>query len=516
MRRCRVLIADDERKIREGMKTLIARNAPEWEVVGEARTGCEALEQLEEAAPDLVMTDIRMPQMDGIALTKELHLRAPDVAVVILTGYKDFEYAQAVIPYGVLDFLLKPCPEEQVVRVLEQAREAIRRRQAERERSRKGMRQLELMTVRSLMLRLPYEAASLPGVREHYLGREVWLLQVDTYLPPGKAYGYNDIGLLQFAVLNIAEELAAGRELDARIVPVVYDAFALFVAPEAAAALPQLMRELREQVRELLGLEVHARCAGMAEEPGELAACMDRLPEPGAGRGDIAGAAVALPRDQAEIRTVQNAIMSAIMLGEGDRLGADLERRVERLRALRPARAKREALALALALTGIMGKEFGLSREPAALAERLDALDALASAERVASWAAARAAEFLAAFRTWLHGQNRNIVEKAIQYIDRHYMERCDLKEVAGVVHLSPNYFSNLFKKETGESFVGYMTNVRIAKAKLAIAATELKVAEVARRVGYDDPNYFAKVFKQITGTTPREYRKAVQQRSEC
>src|SRR5690606_1418426 len=97
---------------------------------------------------------------------------------------------------------------------------------------------------------------------------------------------------------------------------------------------------------------------------------------------------------------------------------------------------------------------------------------------------------------------------KAVRYIEDHYMESCSLTDVAGVVHLSPNYFSNLFKKEKGESFVNYVTGVRMDKAKILLSNTNMKISEIAESIGYDDPNYFTTVFKQLVKCSPREFRK--------
>ncbi|MFH5181403.1 response regulator [Paenibacillus sp. TAB 01] len=121
-----IMIVDDEPLIRRGLRKLIETNELGWSVAGEASNGQEALLQLEQLKPNLILSDIRMPVMDGLELARHISERNCGTAVILLTGFRDFEYAQAAVRYGVKDFLLKPCPEEEICRVLRQAYEQLR------------------------------------------------------------------------------------------------------------------------------------------------------------------------------------------------------------------------------------------------------------------------------------------------------------------------------------------------------------------------------------------------------
>jgi two-component system response regulator YesN len=113
-----------------------------------------------------------------------------------------------------------------------------------------------------------------------------------------------------------------------------------------------------------------------------------------------------------------------------------------------------------------------------------------------------------------IYNSDRNSIVKATQYIQQHYQQEISLQSISQFVHLSKNYFANLFKKEVGESFLEYVTRVRIEKAKVLLAG-EMKAAEVGQLVGISDPKYFSKVFKKITGATPSEYRSLVKEDKE-
>ena len=106
-----------------------------------------------------------------------------------------------------------------------------------------------------------------------------------------------------------------------------------------------------------------------------------------------------------------------------------------------------------------------------------------------------------------VYNEDKNSIDKVVRYIEEHYQEELSLQQLSEYAHLSKNYFANLFKKEVGESFVEYVTRIRMDKAKLLLESTELKISQIGPMVGITDSKYFSKVFKKITGISPLEYR---------
>lgn len=508
MNRCRVLIVDDEIMIRQGLSKLIAKNAANWEIAGEARNGREALEKLEQLKPQLIITDIRMPYMDGIELARAVHEMGAEIAVIILTGFKDFEYAQGALRYGVLDFLLKPCPEEEVTQALDKAYCKITGEMRELERKSAEARQNARHTVRSIMLRLPNEQAGLEEVKRSFLGRELLLVKVATYFPKAKAYGYNDMNLLQFAIANIMEELMGKYKLQGELLHVTYDILALFHQKSPSAA--DFSWELAATVLELLGISLRTFEAGEMTELAKLSGSIDRLSGPVVTGAEPVAVTLQQAISQTKIRNLQNDMMSHIMLGQADQVREYMESYIGRMGNLPVEQAKLEASALGLALHEMMQEDFASKDMAGEAGDEINKLYRLASLQEVLDWAAGQMELFFKEFLRWMNDHDQNIIEKSIRYIHEHYMESCDLKEVADHVYLSANYFSSMFRKETGESFINYVMKVRIDKAKMLISNTDLKVFEIAQRVGYDDPNYFTTVFKQLTGMSPRQYRKDI------
>jgi two-component system response regulator YesN len=284
-----VLIVDDEMLIRKTLTKMIASNDTGWEVIGEASNGVEALQMIGGRKPDLVITDVRMPLMNGLELAERLYAGEREIKVIILTGYKDFEYAQAAIKFGVIDFLLKPCPEEEVCHAIAKARHAV----------------LESKERQQLERRL------LGGARM-------------------------DGGGAEFERVSFGERT------------------------------------------------VTAHSAGIGE-----------------------------------IGSMESGMLP--------------------------------------------------------------------------------------------YAKSETAIQRALHYIKENYSEKCSLQEVASLVYLNHKYFSLLFKRETGESFVNHVTKIRLEQAALLLNNTDWKVTSVAAAVGYDDPNYFITVFRKKYSLTPGEYRKRYQ-----
>ena len=124
-----ILIADDEPNIREGVRQFLTRRCPEWQVVGAARDGKEALEMAERFLPDCIMTDITMPHVNGLEFLEKIKEELPDAKLLILSGYDDFEYAVQGMRLGVSDYLLKPLDTELLIQRLDAFAEELTQRQ---------------------------------------------------------------------------------------------------------------------------------------------------------------------------------------------------------------------------------------------------------------------------------------------------------------------------------------------------------------------------------------------------
>ncbi|MFK7694323.1 response regulator [Paenibacillus sp. HJGM_3] len=506
-----MLIVDDEPTIRKGLAKLVDSNELGWIVIGEASNGRDAIAKMADMLPKLVLTDIRMPLADGLEVARYASEHMPDTAVVILTGHRDFEYAQAAIRYGVREFLLKPCPEDTVCRVLREAYDQFRERVLRKEKEAQQLRVREEQLLRSMLLRLPHDLDLSRPIEQKLIGYEFWLLRIESYVPTDRGYRAQDMKLLQFAVGNIVQELLNSRTKGHRWFPLEYNEYAFFLEfhPDNAAT----MREIVDVLNNLLGLKGSMSRLGRLESSGqaELLYGAEMFGgEGGRSPGERNAGSWDNRFDEEKARTFRNEICSLLLLGRQAELQVYLSKMAEAIRS-EPAleQQKMHALCASIAFDEVMRKELG--QDDAAetrIGNQIGQLSRLHKPEQIDAWFGQQLTCFEHAFKSWLNDHSTGSIEQSIRYVEANYMNECSLMAAAAHVHLSPNYFGNLFKKATGESFNAYVAKYRLQKAKMLLANTEMKIAEIAEAVGYTDSNYFATAFKQGAGLSPTEFRK--------
>jgi two-component system response regulator YesN len=537
--RGKLLIVDDELLIRKGLRKLVESNGLNWDIVGEASNGQEAISKLAEHDPDLVLTDIRMPLMDGIELAAYIHHSKPVTAVIILTGHRDFAYAQAALRYGVKDFLLKPCPEKEVNRILTEVYEQVYARLRARDMQMEEQYRLEEEGLRLHILQLPVQHTEASRIADIYTGMDAWLVRVVNYFPETKAYRTEDLKLLQFSITNIMLELFEHSGLQGRIIPVQHDQFMLLLNPNQPAAV--FFSQLAVTIEELLSIPLFTYYSGSVERLDSL----NRLYQSGVqayeqayplhpltshvvekGMGDNRSIVENLDNlnnlnnlnnlddlvsNYSPDKTILNEVMSYILLGKFNELQQYAATLVAVLQDRPAGEMKLGALAIAKAFQETEKRGLGAAVTQEDFAARVSELHLLQRPAAIISWVEKQVERFFAEWSRWLAQNNDNLIKRAIRFIEQHYMEECTLAQCAVHVHLSLSYFSNLFKKETGESFTNYVTKIRVDKAKMLLRNTGMKIVEIAEAVGYADPNYFATVFKQTAGQSPSEFRKGLQ-----
>lgn len=510
-----VLVVDDEVHVRKTLIKMIESNDTGWEAIGEAGNGQEALELAEKLQPDLIITDIRMPKMDGLQLAEAMRESCRDTKVVILTGYKDFAYAQTALKFGVIDFLLKPCPEEEVCAVLAKVRAAVREH---KQQKRLEQQQAEETAVRAVINRLPANPAIVRQVEARYGEGETGLLSVDNFFPPGKAYRKEELGLLQFAVHNIMQELIDLHFESGSVFVVRFNAYLFVLGPPRSAAGQASDRQhnffvqLEQTIDKLLGIEVQVRPLGklrqLFAEPERMALGQSELNS----SQQIVGAdAEALPEHAAysvRIEQMENEFLAYILIGNMKQVKQVIAELSGDLVKCSLNEARMEALVLAVALERVVRNQLSAVAEKLNIGVELAALHRLRRNEDVVDWLHDWTDKLMAEISRWSDHINQNVIQRAIRYIEQHYMERCSLQDVASHVFLNHKYFGHLFKRETGEGFVSYVTRIRLEKASLLLNHTDMTVIQIAKSCGYEDPNYFTTVFRKKNGATPNEYRK--------
>lgn len=499
-----VMLVDNEPAIQQGLIRLIDWSAHDCFIQSVANDGADAVRQIRESPPDILITDIRMPEMDGLQLCSWVREHQLDTQLILLTGFPDFEYAQQAIQYAVVDFVLKPTTEEALSAAVDKA---CRRLQKD-----SGMQKKSLLLEQQALLgelifksrhSMLYILNKLSDLHISLSGYYVLSLEVSFQGDLKDAP----------ALLQQAQEILVSccGEHQVFLVPKSdLCSYAVLDLPEDEDPMPLctaavdavdgstdflLTIGISRRHRNPLNLQKAAQEADDAQKfllytsQPSVMRCED-LPK--------------LSEDTAamlleKLRMVESALENR----SGDAALKNLEDlfRLMRSKQIPFSSAYQIALLLQNFCVSLL-----LSRDlpPDRLSELPD-LDN-GSMRSLEDGLRSYLMETLAQISRTPENID-SIIYEVKQYIDQNYHLSLSLDGLASRVHLSPSYFSKLFKREMGENLSTYIMNTRIERAKLLLRTTDKKAYEIAEAVGIYDPVYFSKIFKKAVGCKPKEYR---------
>jgi len=532
----RVVIADDEEKICQLIQNLVDWKKIDMEIVGTARNGLEALNLVRALSPDLMITDIRMPGVDGLEMIRRAKSAKQNLEFIVISGYQHFKYAQEAIQYGVSDYLLKPIQKEDLLAALDRIRTVYDRRNAQAGREKSMEEQLRnsaeklraslfaaLLAGKGLPADLTPESADAayrfsfrPGVfralgikidcgYEEECDRTVAVLKEKILRAASEPFGRtcHDFGAYGgdsavWCILNYAPE----REEDIRGI---------------MKSLPEglLLRKFPfENVRFTVGAGTPVHDIRELPESFRSAklAVYQRLRE-GTGRL-IAGAPAGAGREKADalLAELDRFLGPATELLDGNGVASCLDGL--RRRAAAEKKLSGEELfyiasqAFLMFLMHLRNNRVPMGDADALKREFRTRAGRCGSEEQLFRYVSFAVSKLLDRVLEEKKQRDTRPIRQAKQYIRQHFKSPLTLEQVSGAVGFSPAYFSTLFKKETGGNFVEYLTGVRMDEAKRLLRETDLSVSSVCEQAGYSDLKYFAKNFKKYTGLKPNQYRK--------
>ncbi|MFC4099326.1 response regulator [Paenibacillus xanthanilyticus] len=531
-----VLLVDDERIILEGIANVVEWDKHGTRLAGKAVNGKEAVRLIESQPPDIVITDIRMPELGGIELIQWAKERYPRMHFIVLSGHEEFASAQTAMKLGVRHYLLKPCSEDEIAGVLDEAVEELRERERQESFKASTMEQL---------------ARVLPQIKEQFLKE---CLMNKTYSERDWDYYSGLLGLdiedrsvrlllfeiegscefeHLFALHNIAEELVRESGRHVLLNTTIGERLVLLVEE---GELPEWLA-LLERVKRIYGQYFRLDLTIAVSHPGsitqlrmlyrETQACLSHRFYLGEGSiitsEDILHPAEALPM---ELEVDTEAFANAVRSGNTERAREFVRETIARLKAskLDVGLVKSCVLELYLVLLREKGRaksSWSAGSEGSSAARprpmrgleayllRDDAFDTLDQTEDYLLQAAVEAAE--RNYEANVQTQSK-VIAQVIRYVEEHLDdESLTLSKLAhDIFYLNVDYLGKLFRKETGEKFSLYMIRVRMEEAMRLIARAEsVKILDIAAQVGFrGNPQYFSQVFKKHTGLTPSEYKK--------
>lgn len=529
----KLMLVDDEPVIRKGIRTSIEWDKYDVEIAGEATNGKDALEMALGLKPDIVVTDIRMPVMDGLALAGELRTRLPDTRVVILSGYDDFDYAKEAISLGVSEYLLKPVRAEDLVALVIKFKNEIAKTRLERNRN-----QVANMTFQENLLNLRanfvnrllkgeytdpnyiYDRAA--ALKLDLSGPEylVFAIEIDDFNSITGEMPERDVELLKFSVVNISEELFSSHSRAS----ICHGGSGQLVGIACFRELGEIQlericRDIQHYVRKYLDLSVSIGIGNARKNILDAPeACLEALTALGskiyrgrksiifyssADSGKIADT-LRYPFDEEKemtgyLKTLNlegiNSVLEKIFTGFAEsHAGAENVKNIcSRL------------VVTAIGCIGDMGVDLqgslGASFNPYREVDRFDVL------EDLKKWLLAFFERLLILVQDNKTDKFKGIIKAALKYIEENYPKDIGLADISNIVYVTPNYLSRVFKEELGINFVEWLNRFRVEKAKALLSEKGAKTYEVAVKVGYKDYKYFSGIFKKYAGCTPKEFK---------
>ncbi len=547
----KIFLAEDEVVVRETIKRMIPWEELGFELVGEAADGEMALPLLLRQQPDLLITDIKMPFMDGLTLARLAKKEIPGLKVVILSGYDDFNYAKQAIGIGVEDYLLKPITKNALIERLSEIRSRYEHEKTQKEYYEKFQREMQA-----------YEKNSSRDFFEALVGGSMDMMEV--YKRAEKlgldivAEAYN---VLIFT-MNCDEDFSGQRDEYSSWEAESLELLENFFAGHSSAMLFRsnifsygvLLNGQRETIEENTRAcvdeirKILSRQDGRREWFLAVGQSVERLSQIQKSYHTASRAfsqrylydenilyydemetmehpgGQAETEDNAYLQKVDvNALNPAILQKF---LSNGLQEETENfVKDYFYAIGQEPMESLVFRNYVILNVRFsvisfikGLGCDTNEM-ESADTEEVLAESGKNMESAIAYAKKMISQaieIRDQNSGnKNRSILKTAVDFIDSHYMdEEISLNTVANVANVSSNHFSALFSQNMGQTFIEYLTSLRMNKAKELLRCTGMRSSEIAGEIGYKDAHYFSYLFKKTQGMTPSDYRKAREEKA--
>lgn len=533
----RIMIVDDEEEIRLGIIKKIDWEANGFVVVGDAENGQDALEKAEKLQPDVIMTDIKMPFMDGLELGKKLVEIMPSTKIIVFSGCDDFEYAHKAIKINVIEYVLKPINSIELIEVLKRLKVQLDREYDEK---------------RNLEILYKHYVESLPVIREQFLvgaieGRiseNQWIEQSEKLGIDFKAK-YLSVALIHADGTLISKEetnnisiqkesalisISAKKIVDENMqnycdfISFPYSDMVIvignFEEKEDILLFIKGINEVCKIYERIMGLTISAGVGYAYNNPSEIRFSY-RAAQSALEYRFILGTGKAIYIDDVEPdnsiqlqfdEQEEQLMLNAIKISSEEEIEMIIDKLFSKIEdLLLPFNKYRIYLmeimtsllklvqSYNLDISEIFGENFNCY-------SYLDSFDSIHEAKK---WFVTKAIKVNVYIKRERINSSMLLVEKAKQYIRENYSDYdLSVEKLCSKLHVSPTYFSTIFKRETEMNFVNFLTTVRLEQAVKLLNTTDDKTYIIADKVGYPEANYFSYVFKRKFGVSPSKYRK--------
>ncbi len=526
----KLLIADDEALARYAFKTLLSKNFSNIEIVGEAESGSQAVEMVRKLRPDIVAMDIKMPGMTGIEASEEILNQFPDTNILVISAYDNFDYVQKALDIGVKGYLLKPFKKEDVIKKINRILDTMdedknKANLSEQVESKikivKPFIERELITaivsgnvdvneIRSYMnflkgdvdvgyfMLISFSQTNAENINEsirNKIFRDKVQNVVDKHLPLFiKCILGNPVGNIIVAFILVKEENAEKSIVNEAmtVAAEIKHRIKVITGIEAAIGIGAPYREIRSFRDSFNEANIAVREAIKSNSIVHFSLY----------RNDSANSLPSYPL------TLENELLEELRIGNFSRvkeLAQDMISNIFSSSATTPVLKEYISMLVIVLKRTIL--QLGIGIDHLAAAGLISEISAIEEREELIFWCRTNVSKLLQITEDFRQIKDVSKIKKVHEYVTKNLNRDITLETAAEEAGLTSQYFSKVFKEETGKSFVEYLTEKRMNYAAKLMKSTDNNIKEISNLVGYSDVNYFCRLFKKVTGMTPKHYR---------
>lgn len=538
MNEIKVFLVEDEMVIRRGIKNSIDWEKEGYIFCGEASDGELAYPMIIKEKPDILITDIRMPFMDGLELCKLVKKELPNIKILILSGYDEFDYAKEAIRLGVTEYLLKPISSGKLLEALNGVSESIRREKEDKDLVRKYMEEMRENTEHEKqkffeqMIAGNLSMADALETGEKYemnlSARMYNLLLFRFTLGEENRKSRELLGEAEYAIEKLTERLEYVFEFQRGV-----EGWAFLLMADNEEQMSERVKELSKDLEEIMkNYSTIAYFGGIGQPVARLRELEESFRE--AERALAARFTMELNQiiSVEDIRMAQNVDtlddIEITSFGEIEKTRTMLEKflnngaedEIDEFVDVYINELSEENLKSVLmrqyiimdayiVMMSFCEKFEGIEGEMQAQSEELkNSMKTIQTLEEIKNYIRMLLKKIIGVRDTISGRRYSDIIEIAKDQIRKTYMsDEISLNTIAAEVGMSPSYFSSIFSKEMGKTFVEYLTEIRMDRAKELLMCSSMKTSEIGYEVGYKDPHYFSYIFKKTQNCTPKEFR---------
>lgn len=538
MNEIKVFLVEDEMVIRRGIKNSIDWEKEGYIFCGEASDGELAYPMIIKEKPDILITDIRMPFMDGLELCKLVKKELPNIKILILSGYDEFDYAKEAIRLGVTEYLLKPISSGKLLEALNGVSESIRREKEDKDLVRKYMEEMrentehekqkffEQMIAGNLSM-----ADALETGKKYEMNLSAGMYNLLLFrFTLGKENRKSGelLGEAEYAIEKLTERLEYVFEFQRGV-----EGWAFLLMADNEEQMSERVKELSKDLEEIMKNYSTIACFGGIGQPvarlRELEESFREAERALAARftmelnriisvEDIRMAQNVDTLDDIEITSFGEIEKTRTMLekflnnGAEDEIDEFVDVYINELpeENLKSVLMRQYIIMDAyIVMMSFCEKIEGIEGEMQAQSEELkNSMKTIQTLEEIKNYIRMLLKKIIGVRDTISGRRYSDIIEIAKDQIRKTYMsDEISLNTIAAEVGMSPSYFSSIFSKEMGKTFVEYLTEIRMDRAKDLLMCSSMKTSEIGYEVGYKDPHYFSYIFKKTQNCTPKEFR---------